>query len=146
MHMPHSLQLALGYSSFGLIVNVVSTIIYIPGIVYLTPRFGIVTPAALWVLINALNILPMAMFTHHHVLRGEAWTWFVGSVARPVFVTSAIVAASWWLAPQKISWLITAPWLVGTALLSSLAIIFSSWQTRSFARTVLRRQTHVLHN
>jgi O-antigen/teichoic acid export membrane protein len=137
-HMPHALQLAIGLSSLALKVNLVSICIYLPAIVILTPRFGAVVPAALWLGVNALNAIPMIIGTHRRILRDDIWNWVYGSVARPFAITIAIVCVSWLFYPGRVSWPLTFPWLAVTALACCAAIILSSERTRDFGLSILR--------
>jgi O-antigen/teichoic acid export membrane protein len=137
-HMPHALQLVVGLSSLALKVNLVSICIYLPAIVLLTPHFGAVVPAALWLVVNALNAIPMVIGTHRRILTDDIWNWFFGTVARPLAITAVIVCASWLLYPGRVSWPITLPWLAVTALTSCAAIIFCSPRTRDFGLSILR--------
>jgi O-antigen/teichoic acid export membrane protein len=137
-HMPHTLQLAIGLSSLSLKVNLVSICVYLPAIVILTPHFGAVVPAALWLAVNALNAVPMVIGTHSRILRNDMWNWVYGSVARPIAITIVVVCVSWLFYPGRVSWPVTFPWLAATVLTSCAAIIFSSQRTRDFGLSILR--------
>jgi O-antigen/teichoic acid export membrane protein len=137
-HMPHTLQLAIGLSSLALKLNLISICIYLPAIVILTPHFGAVVPAALWLGVNALNAIPMVNGTHSRILRNDIWSWVYGSVVRPLAITIVIVCTSWLFYPGRVSWPITFPWLAVTALASCAAIIFSSPRTRDLGLSILR--------
>jgi O-antigen/teichoic acid export membrane protein len=132
------LQLAIGLSSLALKLNLVNICIYLPAIVILTPRFGAIVPAALWLAVNALNAVPMVLGTHSRILRDDIWNWVYGSVARPLAITIVIVCTSWLFYPGRVSWPITFPWLAVTALASCAAIIFWSPRTRDLGMSVLR--------
>jgi O-antigen/teichoic acid export membrane protein len=138
VQMPHALQLATGLSSLWLKVNVASICVYLPCIQFLTPRFGIVTPAALWLVINVLYIFPVTLGTHNRVLKKDMWKWSYGSVIEPILIVTAIVGISKLLAPHFVTWFITIPWLGVTASLSAAAVVFSSARTRGLAVSGLR--------
>jgi O-antigen/teichoic acid export membrane protein len=137
-HMPHTLQLAIGLSSLSLKVNLVSICVYLPAIVILTPHFGAIVPAALWLAVNALNAVPMVIGTHSRILRNDMWNWVYGSVARPIAITIVVVCVSWLFYPGRVSWPVTFPWLAATVLTSCAAIMFSSQRTRDFGLSILR--------
>ena len=137
-HMPHTLQLVIGLSSLALKLNLVSICIYLPAIIFLTPLFGAVVPAALWLAVNMINAIPMVMGTHSRILKNDIWNWVYGSVARPLAITTVIVFASWLFYPGRVSWLVTFPWLAVTAIVSCAAIIFCSSRTRDLGFLILR--------
>jgi O-antigen/teichoic acid export membrane protein len=146
LQMPHVLQLATGLSSLWLKVNVASICIYLPCIQFLTPRFGIVTPAALWLVVNVLYIFPMTLGTHNRVLKKDMWKWCYGSVIEPILIVTAIVGGSKLLAPHFVTWFVTIPWLGMTAALSAAAVVLSSVRTRGLAFSGLRIMLRVIRN
>jgi O-antigen/teichoic acid export membrane protein len=85
--LPHAMQLASGLSAFVLVVNIVDAAIYLPGILLLTPAYGVIVPALLWLIVNVLQFAPMIAVTHRRALRGEA---SAGVGANP-----AAVGGSW---------------------------------------------------
>lgn len=131
LQMPHGLQLATGLSSLFLKLNLLSISIYLPSILFLTPRFGVIVAPTLWLFINLLNAIPMIVGTHRRILRHDAWKWVFGSVTRPVMIALAVVAASRMLAPTNVSWWITFPWLAATVALATATILVSSSRTRN---------------
>src|SRR5262249_37068287 len=92
--LPHVIQLATGLSSFVLILNVIGASIYLPGVVLLTPIYGVIVPAVLWLMVGIVWFIPMIIVTHRRALRGETWIWVEGSILRPVFVALVVIAVS----------------------------------------------------
>ena len=127
---PHAMQLATGLSSFSLVVNIFSASIYLPGILFLTPVYGVIVPPALWLLVTVLQVIPMIVVTHRRALMGEAWTWVEGSLLRPTLVAFGIVVVSRYFAPTTVSWLVTVPWLGATYLVAIAAVLSASRRTR----------------
>jgi O-antigen/teichoic acid export membrane protein len=140
LQMPHGLQLATGLSSLFLKLNLASIVIYLPSILVLTPRFGVIVAPAAWLCINLLNAVPMVVGAHRRILQHDAWRWFAGAVVRPALITIVVVVASRLFAPAAVSWWITGPWLVATAMLAAAAILISSWRLRDAGLRVLRSQ------
>lgn len=129
-YFPHTLQLATGLSSVALYLNIVNVSIYLPGIVLLTPAYGVTVPAILWLFIMMLQAPPMVYFTHRRVLKGEAWSWATASLWHPALICLPIVTVSAFLVPRTISWLVTLPWMAATYLLGMISILLWSAQTR----------------
>jgi O-antigen/teichoic acid export membrane protein len=137
-HMPHSLQLTIGLSSLAFKLNLVSICVYLPGIILLTPRFGPIVPAALWLAINVANAFPMVIGTHRRILQGDLWNWTWGTIVRPLAISTVIVAGSWLLYPGIISWLVTLPWLAVTSMTCCVVILLASPRTRELVLRVVR--------
>jgi O-antigen/teichoic acid export membrane protein len=136
--LPHVIQLATGLSAFVLFVNTVSASIYLPGIVFLTPIYGVLVPAVLWLAVQVIWFVPMIMVTHHRALKGEAWLWIEGSVLRPCLLAIVVVAISRYFAPSTVSWFVTVPWLVATGFVAMIAVLLASKRTRSLFAPVIR--------
>jgi hypothetical protein len=128
---PHLIQLATGLSAFALVANMVEASIYLPGILFLTPVYGVVVPVILWLMVNLLQFAPMVVMTHRRALTGETWRWIDGSVLRPILVTCIIVTISRYFAPNTEGWLITIPWLAAWYLVAMCAVLLASSRTRS---------------
>ena len=120
---PHILQLATGLSTFLLVVSIFTASIYLSGIILLTPIYGVIAPAALWLLVNIFQMAPMIIMTHRRALLGETWTWIEGSLLRPTLITLVIVLISRYFAPTDISWFVTIPWLAMTYLVAVTAVL-----------------------
>lgn len=136
--LPHVIQLATGLSAFALFMNVVSAGVYLPGIVILTPMYGVLVPAILWLIVQVASFLPMITVTHRRALSGEAWLWTKGSVLKPAMVALIIVATSRYLAPSVVSWFVTVPWIAATGFVAMVAVLCTSKRTRPLVVAVAR--------
>jgi O-antigen/teichoic acid export membrane protein len=137
-HMPHTLQLTIGLSSLALKLNLINICVYLPGIILLTPRFGAIVPAMLWLAVNVANAFPMVVGTHRRVLRGDMWNWVYGSIVRPLVISTVIIFGSWLLYPRVVSWLVTLPWLAVTSMTCCVIILLCSPMTRELVLRVSR--------
>jgi O-antigen/teichoic acid export membrane protein len=74
---PYALELAHGWTSLGLILNMGSIAFYIPAMLVLVNQFGAIGAAAGWAVLCAIRILILLLMTHRRLLRGEAkhWLW-----------------------------------------------------------------------
>jgi O-antigen/teichoic acid export membrane protein len=135
--MPNALQLATGLSSLRLKLNVASICAYLPGVQFLTPQFGVTTPAALWFGISVIYIFPMMLGTHNRVLKNDMWKWCFGSVIEPMLIVIVIVGISKLLAPHFLTGFVISVWLFSTATLSAVVVVLSSARTRGLAFLVL---------
>jgi O-antigen/teichoic acid export membrane protein len=87
-----SLQLAYGWPSIGVRLNLLSLAILLPGLVYTADRFGAAGAAAFWACLKAGQLLAGAMYTHQRVLRGYGLAWAAAIVLPAVAAVAATVS------------------------------------------------------
>lgn len=83
MWMPYQCQLANGWTSLGLKVNIAAVCILVPAILWLVPRFGAISAAWLWVALNIGYVLVPLHFMHKRLLPDEKYRWFVEDTFKP---------------------------------------------------------------
>lgn len=93
MHIPYMLQLAHGWSGFAARVNIVAVVLLVPAILWVTPRYGAIGAAWVWVLLNAGYVLVASHFMYRRLLPGEKWHWYGSDMGLPLL--SALCVA--WL-------------------------------------------------
>ena len=91
MHFPYALQLAFGDSRLPMMINTTLLIIFIPLLVLLSLRFGIVGAASAWAMLNLLYLFLGTWLTHRKLLPGIAGRWLGGDVGVPILVSLVIV-------------------------------------------------------
>jgi len=101
MNLPYALQLAYGWTSLGLRINIFLIATMVPAIFFMASRYGPVGAAAVWVVLNSVYMLIGVPLTHHRLLKGEARRWFIEDFGLPLLGV-AIVAGG-------VRWLITSP-------------------------------------
>jgi len=94
MNIPYALQLAYGWTSLPLAINVVSIIICVPLILLLASRYGVAGAASVWTLLNLGYCTIGLQLIHRRLLRGEQWRWYVRDVGLPAVVCIALVTAA----------------------------------------------------
>src|SRR5262249_45356453 len=76
MHVPHVVQLAFGWSSFGAWANAIALVVMVPATIALSRAWGGVGAALAWIGFN-VGMLSVAMtLMHRRVLRGELARWY----------------------------------------------------------------------
>jgi O-antigen/teichoic acid export membrane protein len=75
MVLPYSLQLAQGWTSLGLRLNLFLILVLVPSLLLLAKHYGPVGAAAGWAISQAMYILLGLPLTHRRLLKGEAWQW-----------------------------------------------------------------------
>jgi O-antigen/teichoic acid export membrane protein len=83
MHVPYQLQLAHGWTSFAIKLNVVAVVLLVPAILWVVPRYGAVGAAWVWIALNAGYLLAGIPLMHRRLLPTEKWHWYVRDIGRP---------------------------------------------------------------
>ena len=89
MWMPYQMQLAHGWTSLAVKVNTVAVAIIIPAILWVTPKYGALGAAWVWVLLNAGYATISIHFVFRRILVGEKWRWYFQDVLIPLCVAAA---------------------------------------------------------
>jgi O-antigen/teichoic acid export membrane protein len=118
MAMPYALQLAHGWTGLGLRINAVLIAVVVPALLLVTPRYGPVGAAAVWLGSNLLYMAIGVPLTHRRILPGEGARWVLADVVPPTLAAFAVVGGARWLLPRPSGTVITA---VALALLVALA-------------------------
>ena len=83
MNMPYALQLASGWTSLSLYINIGSAIVLIPSLLILIPKWGLAGAAAAWVLVNVASFSINVPLMHRRLLRGEKLRWYLEDIGLP---------------------------------------------------------------
>lgn len=134
MHIPYMLQLAHGWSSFAVRVNLVAVAILVPAILWVTPRFGAIGAAWVWVLLNAGYVLIGIHFMHLRLLSREKWKWYRQDVALPALSATLAALLCLWVHPGELSKWVELAWL----LMSGALILAAAWHASSELTTWYR--------
>jgi O-antigen/teichoic acid export membrane protein len=139
MNLPYALQLAYGWTSLSVGINLGSVLFVLPLFWFLGATHGGFGIALGWVFLTVIYVILGPTLMHRRLLRGAAMRWYVRDVG-PVVVASLAAAAllSWWLAPLPSG---LAGWLqltVASAIVFGAAFI-AARQVFSLARALLGR-------
>lgn len=87
LHVPVALQLAFGWTSLSLYINVVSVAVLAPMIVILASRYGAVGGAAAWAFLNVGYVVVSVSVMHRRILPLERRKWYVSDCGIPLLAT-----------------------------------------------------------
>jgi O-antigen/teichoic acid export membrane protein len=90
MNVPYALQLAHGWTSLALVVNVCWLVILFPGLWLGYNVYGMVAAASLWPVLNLCYLLITIPLMHARIEKQLMWRWYAFSVALPLVVSTAI--------------------------------------------------------
>ena len=106
MVVPFALQLAHGWTSLGVRLNVLLIVVLIPTLFVLTARYGPVGAAGGWVMSQAIYLLIGAPLTHRRLLKDEGVRSFIQDVGLPLIAAVLIAMAG----RQLLNSRLTSPW------------------------------------
>lgn len=131
MHMPYLLQLAYGRTELTILANSFAVLVLVPAIYLVTPVYGAVGAAWIWVVLNAGYVLLVVPLMHKKILPNEKWRWYFQDVI-PIAITAFTVAGIIrWFAPEPelnavgrdLGWLVFASILTFLCSLLCLFVI-----------------------
>lgn len=119
-HMPYGLQLAYAWIRVSIILNAVTVALLIPTLVVLVPRYGPITAAIAWAVLNAIGLVVQALAVHRRLLpKGQNVRWVRLTVVYP----SAAVIVLFCLARFLYSEVMTGMGAIGTLFYISLVTL-----------------------
>lgn len=83
-YIPYQLQLAYGWTSLTVRLNLLALLIIVPGIIWSIPYYGAEGPAWVWIALNAVYILIGAQFMYLKILPEEKWKWYYNDIVMPL--------------------------------------------------------------
>ena len=92
MQVPHHLQLASGWTSLAVQMNIVAVIVLVPALLVTVPLYGPVAAASIWAVLNAGYIVVGIPLLHRRLLPGEMRNWLVGDILLPMIGAAVAVA------------------------------------------------------
>jgi len=130
MWVPYQTQLAHGWTSLTVKVNVVAVAVIVPAILLVTPRYGAIGAAWAWAGLNLGYVLIAVQFMYRRILRTEKWRWYIQDLLLPLgaaLSVALLLKLSWPVANTLISQLLL---LALAALLTSTAALLAAGRVR----------------
>jgi O-antigen/teichoic acid export membrane protein len=101
MHFPFALQMAYGLTKLPLLITVTLIVILTPMMIILTLLYGAIGGALAWFSLNISYLFLGTWLTHRKLLKGQALSWLIHSVAIPFGISSAVIVIGWQLTTTK---------------------------------------------
>lgn len=124
MHMPYMLQLAGGWTSLTVRINLVAVALLVPAILWVTPRYGVIGAAWAWILLNLGYIIVGIRFMHRRLLAAEKWRWYLDDLLKPALLIGGYVLLARQLMPVGLGRLEVVPWLAAICSLGAFGLSF----------------------
>ena len=90
MWMPYQMQLAYGWTSLTVKINIVAVAIIVPAIFWATPKYGAIGAAWVWVGLNVGYVLIGVHFMYRKILTEEKRRWYFQDVIFPLTAAAGI--------------------------------------------------------
>jgi O-antigen/teichoic acid export membrane protein len=118
---PYNLALAQGKVGLNIKIGIASVVIFIPLLIILVPRFGIVGAGVSWLIFNIVTFPPYIYFLHRRFLPGETGRWLVQDIGIPLLAAVPCIFVGRWLISSVTSriaslCLIALVWVVSAAV------------------------------
>jgi O-antigen/teichoic acid export membrane protein len=137
MWIPYQTQLAHGWTSLAVRINIVAVLFIVPAILWATPRYGAVGAAWVWVCLNAGYVMIGIHFMYRKILTKEKLNWYINDLLVPLcagLIGALTVKTIWQATGSSIS----------EFLQLSLVSILTAGSTLIAARQMRRQLTFTL--
>lgn len=126
MVVPYQMQLAYGWTSLAVWVNTIMVLLLVPTLFWVTPNYGAMGAAWVWVALNAGYVLFAVHFMYRRILTTEKWRWYLEDVALPLVATAVTGGVLRWVLPEDLGTLgrlisVLVAWVLGLGVASVAA-------------------------
>jgi O-antigen/teichoic acid export membrane protein len=144
VQVPHSLQLAHGWTSLATYANLLAVAVFVPALWWLVPMYGGVAAAWIWVVLNVGYLLGTAPLMFRRLMPTEMKAWYLEDLARPIGGLLAALLITLLLRPVDYSdrwhWLLflvlaaVLSWSIAACLAPQVRTQILSWRGRGTPR------------
>jgi O-antigen/teichoic acid export membrane protein len=99
--MPFQMQLAEGWTSLTIKVDIVAVSLYVPTVLLIVPTYGSMGAVRVWALLNAAILILVIPLMHRRLLPNEMWRWCSQDVTAPLAAATATAFLCRWAMPHN---------------------------------------------
>jgi len=99
---PYQMQLAHGWTSLTIKINIVAVSFLIPTLLLVVPAYGAIGAARVWVALNAGILIFEIPLMHRRLLPADKWRWCGQDVAAPLASAAATALLCRWIMPRDL--------------------------------------------
>lgn len=103
MWIPYQAQLATGWTSLSVKINLAAVAILTPTTIWVANNYGPFEVCLIWLLLNAVYVIVGGTLTFRKILKGEYRRWIVGDLMKPFAAALLCAAIFKALAPSDLS-------------------------------------------
>jgi O-antigen/teichoic acid export membrane protein len=145
MWMPYQMQLAHGWTSLTIQINIVAVVLLVPAILWVVPVYGAIGAAWVWVTLNAGYCVIGVHFMYRRILCGEKWAWYSRDLLMPLTATIVTALLCRWVFPSELGRMVEFVVLIGCSLAVLAAASFSAPLIRRQLTGYMQRIIYELH-
>ena len=131
MGVPYQMQLAHGWTSLTIYINIVAVALFVPALFFVVPRFGAIGAAWIWVSLNAAYLVFDIFFMHRRLLIAEKWRWYSEDILLPLIAAGCVAIICRMCMPKEVSRLMDVCWLLGFSGIVTIAAALAAPYARS---------------
>jgi O-antigen/teichoic acid export membrane protein len=136
-NIPYALQLASGWTSLSVYVNLAAVAVTVPLMIVLTSTFGAVGAASCWLMVNGVSLAVTTRLIHRRLLPQAQASWYRQDIGAPMLVAVCVAGAYRLVVPLSDNRLLMVVHLLGCAALTLLATGYSALATRRYIAKAL---------
>jgi O-antigen/teichoic acid export membrane protein len=91
MYLPIALLLASGKTGKLLLINVISILFFLPGVIYLVPIYGIMAAAWIWFLLNLGYIAIGSIYIFREYPEFRKINWYFSDLLVPIMISGTVL-------------------------------------------------------
>ncbi len=129
---PYQMQIAHGWTALTIQVHSVAVAVLVPAILWVTPTYGGLGTAWVWVILNVGYLVFAIYFMHRRLLPTEKWCWYRQDTFVPLVVAVVAAEVCRWAMPDNLGRIGELSILIAS---SSCVLI-----TAAFAAPLVRHQ------
>lgn len=100
--MPYQLQLAHGWTTLAIKINIVAVGMLVPAILWAVPKYGAIGAAWVWVALNTGYLVFGIYFMHRRLLPTDKWRWYRQDVFIPLATATGTALLCRWAMPENL--------------------------------------------
>lgn len=135
VHIPYMLTLAYAWTGFAIRLNLVAVTLLVPAILLVTPKYGALGAASIWVILNVGYVLFGMHYLHKKLLKSEKRHWCLHDVIFPALGALGAVCLSWLIQPDSMTKVTQCAWLLGSGV---AVLVASAISTQIFRKEIKR--------
>lgn len=97
MYLPVALILASGKPRKLIVINIISVLVFLPGIIYLTPIYGVIGAALMWFGLNLAYITLGTIYIFQHFPYLKKMDWYLFNTFIPLSISAIILIILRWI-------------------------------------------------
>jgi O-antigen/teichoic acid export membrane protein len=132
LNVPYALQLANGWTRLALYVNLISVILLVPLIIFMTTHYGVLGGASVWVILNSGYFLIGLPLVHRRLMPHDNWRWYWQDVSLPFLTCFSIAALGRLFMGAQMSQFMTLIFLIVVSISTFMATVISTPTTRLY--------------